>query len=472
MASSVDAAEQKDKQTNETATMEMSDPAYRRELGDGLVLRWSTTTDAERLGRFYSIVFRDRPEWPPNQPITYWVQDMLSGRHPLIDEHGFALVENAATGEVVAATCLINQTWEYEDIALPVGRPEIVGSLIEYRRRGLVREIFKLIHARSAALGHLAQGITGIAYYYRQFGYELELGGDRAVALSDIPALAAEQEEPYTLRDATLDDLPTLMTLYEHERERANAMVWARMDEPIWRWVLDPEQGMNPAAGEYFHALMIVDRAGKSVGYILAAHIRWGANIPVWSCSVLPGVSLVDVAPSLLHGLRAYGERMVIGYAAVPPIARIRFELGSQHPLYDALEHLVRLSLIEPPYAWYVRVPDLPAFIRTIAPVLERRLANSVMAGHTGELALDFYRGGLRMVFEQGKLVFVEDWRIPVWGKAQAGFPPLVFLQMLFGRRSLSELQYILPDVWADGASETLLGILFPKRHSVVKPME
>jgi len=33
------------------------------------------------------------------------------------------------------------------------------------------------------------------------------------------------------------------------------------------------------------------------------------------------------------------------------------------------------------PYAWYIRVPDLPAFIRRIKPVLEKRLALSEEQG-------------------------------------------------------------------------------------------
>jgi hypothetical protein len=82
-----------------------------------------------------------------------------------------------------------------------------------------------------------------------------------------------------------------------------------------------------------------------------------------------------------------------------------------------------------------VRVPDLPALIRRIAPALERRLAGSPASGYTGELRLDFYRGGLRLAFEGGCIGAAENWspRAERWGpRAQAGFPPLVFLQLLF----------------------------------------
>ena len=60
------------------------------------------------------------------------------------------------------------------------------------------------------------------------------------------------------------------------------------------------------------------------------------------------------------------------------------------------------------------------------------------------------------------------------WGpKAQAGFPPLVFLQLLFGRRSFADLRYAYPDVWAeDNAGAVLLETLFPARSSWVLPLD
>jgi hypothetical protein len=54
---------------------------------------------------------------------------------------------------------------------------------------------------------------------------------------------------------------------------------------------------------------------------------------------------------------------------------------------------------------------------------------------------------------------------------ASAGFPPGVFLQLLFGRRTLAELRHILPDVWATPEAEVLLDILFPRRPSHVVPV-
>jgi hypothetical protein len=125
------------------------------------------------------------------------------------------------------------------------------------------------------------------------------------------------------------------------------------------------------------------------------------------------------------------------------------------------------------PDLWYIRVPNLPRFISHVAPVLERRLAASEQAGYTGELTADFYRGGLRLVFADGKLTAAEDWQRPLWGQAKMGCPPLVFLQLLFSYRSLHELRGNQPDVWAEGSDAApILDALFPKLPSSLIPLD
>jgi hypothetical protein len=51
---------------------------------------------------------------------------------------------------------------------------------------------------------------------------------------------------------------------------------------------------------------------------------------------------------------------------------------------------------------------------------------------------------------------------------ATAAFPPLVFLQLLFGYRSLAELRYAFPDCEASHEGTLLLNALFPKQPSLV----
>jgi hypothetical protein len=146
------------------------------------------------------------------------------------------------------------------------------------------------------------------------------------------------------------------------------------------------------------------------------------------------------------------------------------FMLGSKHPAYEALGS--SLPGVHEPYAWYMRVPDLSAFIRHIAPALEKRLAESIAVGYSGELKISFYRDGLRLVFEKGRLQIVESWKPKNEDEENASFPNLTFLQMVFGYRSFDELHYAFADCsWKDNQSYCLLNILFPKKLSDVLPI-
>ncbi len=327
-----------------------------------------------------------------------------------------------------------------------------------------MRALFEAFHARSAAEGDLVQAITGIPYFYRQFGYEfaLDLNGSRNVALDDIPALNAGDEEPYCLREVDADDLPFVIALYERDRRRS--LVSTEISERYWHWML---YGVNHASGIGCQVLLITDAVGAPCGYVLLRSRRWATAVDVLSIAVSDGVSLHEVIRPVLRAIRGCAPKMPV-VRAQKPAKDVAFVLGAGHPVYDVLgEGLAPCR--KRPYAWYVRVADLPGFLRYVAPVLERRLVYSPLAGHSGELRLDFYRGGLRLVFDNGRLTIAEDWQRPVWGKGpDGGFPPLVILQLLFGRRSLEELHHVFPDVWVTDEVEPVLKVLFPTQHSHV----
>ncbi len=54
----------------------MADPIYRRDLGDGLILRWSSVSDTEAIAQLESLVFRDHVTDPPNIPLAHFMREM------------------------------------------------------------------------------------------------------------------------------------------------------------------------------------------------------------------------------------------------------------------------------------------------------------------------------------------------------------------------------------------------------------
>ena len=136
------------------------------------------------------------------------------------------------------------------------------------------------------------------------------------------------------------------------------------------------------------------------------------------------------------------------------------------HPVFQVAGQ--RLWRQREAYAWYLRVPDLKGFLRLIAPVLEKRLSESLCPGFSGALALNFYRDGLQMAFEKGRLVKIENWQSTPENWDTAAFPGQSFLQLVFGRRSLDELRHAFPDCCVNEDYSPLLQALFPRQNSHV----
>ncbi|MBN1220032.1 MAG: GNAT family N-acetyltransferase [Anaerolineae bacterium] len=437
-----------------------------RALGDGLVLRLATEADIDPLAEFNGQIHYEDGE--PTGFLPTFTRVLMNGQHPTMVAKDFVLVEDTTKRKIISATCLIPQVWYYDGIPFKMGQPELVGTNPAYRRRGLVRLIFDTIHQLSAAYGHQLQGITGIPWFYRQFGYEfaLDLGGRRALPIANVPELKEDEAEPYQIRPATETDIPALIHLYQQCLE--GKLVTTPMDEARWRYELSSR---TYAIQTY----CIINDQQRIVGSCRGSAEVWHSEMGLWGIVVDKGVSLRVVLPGVTRKLKAHGEAYLANHQdskdQEQKLAAIQFHLGADHPAYQAFD--AKLGPLQKPYGWYIRVPDVPGFIQHVTPALEKRLANSVMSGYSGELKITFYRGGLRLVFDGGRLTQAEDWASQDSRKdgGGAGFPPLIFLKLLFGYRSLAELRDAFPDCWANEESTLLLNALFPKQPSWVVQM-
>jgi len=437
-------------------------PIVLRDLGDGLILRRSSKEDTEALATFNATVHSDEGPEHPDEKVAAWTRDLLSGLHPTHRPDDFTIVEEIHSGRIISAMNLISQTWTYEGIPFNVGRPELVGTLPEYRKRGLVRLQFEEVHKWSAQRGELVQAITGIPYYYRQFGYEmgLDLGGGRAGFEPQLPKLPENENEPFLFRHAVEADIPFLMETAAHGAKRS--IVNCPYDEIMWRYVLCGQSEKNDNRRKF----LIIEQAknGEPVGYLAHPWYPWGSGLMTNEFELKPGVSWLEVAPSATRYLWKTGGEMLIEQNR--PRTAYTFWLGREHPVYEAMQDA--LPRIRQPEAWYLRVPDLAAFFKRIQSALEQRLASSLAVGYSGELRLDFYRNGLRLCFEKGSLTDIVTVNQPSPREfASARFPDQSFLHLVFGHLSLDDLQQVYPDCWyKDDTARCLLNILFPKRPS------
>ena len=447
------------------------------DLGGGLVMRRATEADAERLGAFNADVLRGQDAPDPASWMDAWTRDLISGRHPTFRADSALVVEDPREKSIVASMILLSHTWTYAGVPLSVGQPEIVGTRAEFRARGLVRAMFEVAHAWSTERGHQLLAINGIPWFYRQFGYEmaLELGGGPRLFTPGLAAGVKQAAPPFRLRAATDADAPVLAATSAHAGQRY--LVTAPRDEGAWRYMI----GGRSAGSAASSAVRIIEsQAGEAVGFVEHVARLWGPGMPVREIEVRSGVSWRAVAYPVLAYLCETGE----AYAreAKSELGFIDcWMLGTAHPFAG----VVQFSGARRPYAYYLRTPDLPDLLRRLTPVLERRLAASPFVGHTGELRLSFYRNGVRLVIEGGRIKSVDAWSPPRTAigldfslpsaddrRPSAAFPDLTFLQLLFGYRSLDELEAAFPDCVTRGQEpRALLQVLFPKAPSKVWPI-
>jgi hypothetical protein len=444
-----------------------NNPASLRDLGGGLILRRSNRADTEALVDFNARIHYEREDGMRDERIADWTRDLMEKPHPTFTDADFTIVVDTATGKIVSTMNLISQTWSYDGITFGVGRPELVGTLSEYRNRGLVRAQFEVIHQWSAERGELVQAITGIPYFYRLFEYEmaLSLGGGRAGFKPYIPKLKEGENEPYLIRPANEDDLPFISDLFARNAHRyLVSSVW---NHALWKYEL---KGKSPSNVNRFELRKIETMNGEPVGFLAHPSLRWGSMMAATIYEIQSGQSWGAITPSVIRYLQAAGERLLPEHGD-EPFESFGFWLGMDHPVYDILRE--QLPRVRAPYAWYLRVADLPGFLKHIAPILEQRLQGSYLAGHHGELKITFYRNGLHLVFEDGRLAQVNPWKpAPHGHSGEAAFPGLTFLQLLFGYRSLDELKYAFPDCWtSNDSTHALLESLFPKQVSNVWPV-
>jgi hypothetical protein len=434
-----------------------------RDLGEGLIIRHSTAEDAEALALFNKEVHSE-DEWDARGLIE-WTLDLISGEGPTFDVGDFTIVEDTRTGEIVSSCCLISQTWSYEGIPFKVGRPELVGTKKDYRRRGLVREQFDILHQWSATRGELVQAITGIPYYYRQFGYEmtLNLDGGRIGYASHLPKLNEGEEESFTFRKAVKGDIRFLMATYNRGCQRS--LVYAVWSKELWLYELTKKRKYNINRRKIY---IIEDQEGTSVGFIGIPPVKWGSNSVLTLYELAPGFSWSAVTPSVARFLWKWGEEAAKNQKQTQE--RFGFFLGETHPAYDVFAS--HLPQIHKPYAYYLRVPDLLAFLQDIMPALEDHLADTPFDCYTGEVKLNFYRDGIKLVFNRGHLDEIEILGLEDLEKSIASFPGLTFLQLLFGHRNMDELDHAYTDCYAKNEeSKHLLNTLFPKKPSDIWPI-
>lgn len=436
-----------------------SHPLFIASLRDKLILRRSCRADAEALASFNAKMHSDDGPEEPDDQIAALTLDLMGGKHPTFGEHDFTVVEDPTSGEIVSCSALIPQQWSYEGIPFGVGRLELIATDPRYRCKGLVREQINILHEWSRDRGFLVQMIVGIPNFYRQFGYEMALpyAGGRGAYAPQIPSLDEGEAEAFTFRCATRDDLPLLEKGYRQMTGRS--MVNVERTPEIWRYEMEDIRERNV---ERMQFMMVENRDRKAVGFLAHRTAIDNGVLRLILFEMFPGEGYQGLRGPVLRYLWKTGQEMAKAEGGT--CSGVFASLPLDHPFFSIAAEWMPRS--RQPYALYIRVPDLSAFLRTLIPALEKRLAGSMMSGYSGDLVISRYRDASRLVFKDGRIEKIEGLALSENSEGDARFPGDTFLQVLFGFRSMDEVKYMWPDCGWNPETKALVEILFPKKPS------
>ncbi|KAG0055276.1 hypothetical protein BGZ90_005790 [Linnemannia elongata] len=424
------------------------------DIGDGLIMRWSTKADTDNVVQLVGDCFRWLPlgdpqpedEIPgPNELLKAGARRLLSGKAAVMSEYDYALVEdtnNKAKGlnPIVACVSLLSVPAYYGSVNLDFGEPELIATEPSYRNKGLIRRLMhEMIHPASEAKGHVLQFIPGIPYFYRQFGYEYGLyphPGSK-IDSTDIPPLSPSNHgESYPLRLATQADIPFLTRLSQTPHQHLvprEAAVGTRYTRKYWQYAVhDSHLDRQSRFDADRQILIVTDGEGKAVGFVSVAYVFFGPSVEAFALDEGEGVHYVDAAyPALRQVLGFAKERLAQNAKAFEDFKKsssvtkaeptsateeaaaaaaailestpkpsssisLTFKLHNKHPLIQLLGTKAKglsAGANLPGFRLYTRINSYPLFLTAVRPELEFRLAqNPATAGISCHLRLDFFR--------------------------------------------------------------------------------
>lgn len=223
-------------------------------------------------------------------------------------------------------------------------------------------------------------------------------------------------------------------------------------DADIWRVELSRRHGALAARD-----VLVIEQQGVTGPVGLAAHHTrlLDGLVSLEAFELSPGHSWLEPTAALAAHFHQWLQDQPDG-----PGRGVRLWLPDGHPALRCLATRLGRGPASS-YGQYVRVPDVVAFIDRARPALERRLAESPAVGWTGTLTIDLYTYAVQLVFDAGQLTSVSRQNPPE--SADVSLPAEAFLHLLFGNRSLEEIERTVADsrVGTD-AGALLVDALFP----------
>lgn len=167
------------------------------------IRRAENRNDGKKLGKFFEEVFYPEKIGKLTEVFFKYL--------PGTDNRYWFIVEDKKSGEIASALTLIPWTWQMEGIELKVAEMGIVGTGEKHRKKGL-QKILNSEYAQTIEEEKFdISAIQGIPGFYHQFAYYYSVPLENHINIGFHKIQDQTKDTPFSIRKATVSDIPFLM---------------------------------------------------------------------------------------------------------------------------------------------------------------------------------------------------------------------------------------------------------------------
>lgn len=424
-------------------------------LGNGLILRTIKESDKDSLTELARHCF---PKEDMGKGIALYVNQLFDYFPSFSLQDNFIIVDTANNDEVVSWVNLNRKVCVFENIKIPYGSVDFVGSHKDYRNRGLVRHLFLSLEERALEHNLAFIVILGIPYFYKTFGYEYGVKLEGYLHFSEETPIIVPEKKNKSLEF-------TIQKVEDNSAFKSYLQIRAKRNQH-----LNLYQEIHPSSFAFYNTPHLADCDEARDFYL----VKNKDDLIVGNFYLMVRFGFLSVRELYVEDIEAISSilNLALEHSRKYKIPIEILKPAQQHVLLS-LEKLIG-SPFSNGYAWYVKIPSIQSYLQQITPILEKRLIASPHKNYTGNLTINYYRGGLRLNFIEGKLSSINEQSISELQDSNRIFdlqiPPNNLIQLLMGMKSIDSLKSESYDISFEENRKSLLNILFPLIRAGLTP--
>lgn len=410
---------------------------YSKVINDNMVLRVANE-DIENFQRFISFNLAIHQV----ESLKRYVSRLYM-EHPRRSKIYWIYIEKIDTNELVSLITLMPLEWKFNGVNIPLCEMGLVGTLPEYRHRGLIGTMNEIYEILMRQEGYLLSVIRGIPYYYRKLGYDFALNLDEHIILKKNLIPSKDIDNIY-FQKATKQDLSFIKSIYN--KEQNSFYISNRFDPDCFLY-----KYMNDDFDNNFLKTFILKRNQDSISYF-----SLGMSFDYAAYSLIVPELDDDYIIKILQFVRDLDkdeDQIVFNVNSDTQFGQFLCSIGGEKDLG---------------YGWQIKILNLKEFLLAIKPILEQRIECSSFKGLSQDFVISDYRNSYILRFKNGKIESIESKQgFPLPESCDIKIPSPNLIKLLFSDKNYKEIKYIVKDSMLKPMSEELLEVLFPKKPSI-----